>query len=48
MKRKVITEAAAVAWNLKERAKYPLTVEQLEALPEGLPLIPPVKLRQAL
>ncbi|MGO4111097.1 glycosyltransferase family 2 protein [Paenibacillus sp. YAF4_2] len=48
MKRKVITEAAAAAWNLKARAKYPLTVEQLEALPEGLPLIPPVKLRQAL
>ncbi|SFE48039.1 Glycosyltransferase, GT2 family [Paenibacillus catalpae] len=47
-KRKIITEAASVAWYLHERAKYPLTVEQLQAMPEGLPLIPPVKLRQAL
>lgn len=47
-KRKIITEAASVAWYLHERAKYPLTVEQLQVLPEGLPLIPPVKLRQVL
>ncbi|GLX67099.1 glycosyltransferase family 2 protein [Paenibacillus glycanilyticus] len=47
-KRKVITEAAAAAWCLKDRAKYPITVEELQALPEGLPVIPPVKLRQAL
>ncbi|WP_435170057.1 glycosyltransferase family 2 protein [Paenibacillus glycanilyticus] len=47
-KRKIITEAAAVSWHLNERAKYPLTSEELQAMPEGLPLIPPVKLRQVL
>ncbi|MCM3629006.1 glycosyltransferase family 2 protein [Paenibacillus glycanilyticus] len=47
-KRKIITEAAAAAWCLNERTQYPLTVEQLQELPEGLPLIPPVKLRQVL
>ncbi|MFX3632610.1 MAG: glycosyltransferase family 2 protein [Candidatus Pristimantibacillus sp.] len=47
-KRKIITPAAAEAWGLNTRPDIPLTQEQLSALPEGLPLIPPVKLRQSL
>lgn len=47
-KRKIITPAAAEAWGLHTRPDIPLTLEQLNGLPEGLPLIPPVKLRQTL
>ncbi|MFF2483991.1 glycosyltransferase family 2 protein [Paenibacillus sp. NPDC058071] len=47
-KRKIITEAAEEGWALHLRAGARLTAEQISALPEGLPLIPAIKLRQAL
>ncbi|MUT65865.1 glycosyltransferase family 2 protein [Paenibacillus sp. NEAU-GSW1] len=47
-KRRIITEAAAMAWGLNARLQASLTFGQLAELPEGLPLIPPIKLRQRL
>lgn len=47
-KRKMITEAAFEGWALKARPSIQLTLEQLHAIPDGLPIIPTVKLRQQL
>ncbi|WP_338552281.1 glycosyltransferase family 2 protein [Paenibacillus sp. KS-LC4] len=48
LKRKMITEAAYEGWALTARPSVQLTMEQLHAIPEGLPIIPAVKLRQHL
>ncbi|WP_188886945.1 glycosyltransferase family 2 protein [Paenibacillus radicis (ex Gao et al. 2016)] len=47
-KRRIVTETAAKAWVLHERPIAAITREQLADMPDGLPLISPVKLRQRL
>jgi glycosyltransferase involved in cell wall biosynthesis len=48
MKREIIGMLAAEAWGLSARPPIILSAAELAALPEGLPVIAPVHLRQAL
>lgn len=47
-KRAVLSPLAAKAWKLNLRRSVSLTDEELHAIPDGLPIIAPVCLRQAL
>lgn len=47
-KRKIISLLAAEAWNLLTRRHTILSPAELDAIPEGLPIIAPIRLRQAL
>ncbi|MCA0754993.1 glycosyltransferase [Paenibacillus sp. N4] len=47
-KRAILSPLAAKAWKLNSRRTVSLTDEELQAIPDGLPIIAPVRLRQAL
>ncbi|MEV5030115.1 glycosyltransferase family 2 protein [Paenibacillus sp. LPE1-1-1.1] len=48
MKRAIVSRFAAEAWILNERLRITLSDSELLAVPDGLPIIGPVNLRQAL